>query len=143
MYVPILFYAVLVVYIFITARNNAITYGYLRNWMFKLQRITGVITFLFIVVHVWQTRIQVALGSELSFDLMADLLTQPWIFWFYAVGVISTTFHLANGLWSFCVSWGIAQPPRSHRVVSVASIFVFLGVTYLDIRSIIRFAYGV
>lgn len=142
-YLPILFHAVLGVYIVFTARNNAKSYGYFRNWMFKLQRITGIITFLFIVVHVWQTRIQVALGSELSFDLMADLLTQPWIFWFYAIGVISTTFHLANGLWSFCVSWGIAQSPRSQRVVSVATIFVFLGVTYLGIRSIIRFAYGV
>src|SRR5690625_1252125 len=103
-YLPILFHAVLGVYIVFTTRNYAKSYGYFRNWMFKLQRITGIITFLFIVVHFWQTRIQVMHGSEFRFDLMADLLTQQGIFCIYAMGVISTIFQLANGLWSFCVS---------------------------------------
>lgn len=143
-YIPILFHAILGVYIALDAKNNTRNYGYLRNWLFKLQRFTGIITFIFIVVHVWQTRIQVALGSvEVNYSLMEGILTNPLYFAFYLIGILSTTFHLANGLWGFCVSWGITQSPRSQQVVTYVTIFVFIAVSYLGIRSIIQFAYGI
>lgn len=143
-YIPILFHAILGVYIVFVTKNNVVKYGFFRNWMFKLQRYTGVATLIFIVWHVWQTRIQVALGTvDLDYSLMENILTQPFYFWFYIVGILSTTFHLANGLWGFAVSWGIAQSHRSQRIVSFATILVFLAVSYLGIRSIIKFAYGI
>ena len=143
-YIPILFHAVLGVYIVFVTKNNIKKYGYFRNWMFKLQRITGIITLIFIVWHVWQTRIQVALGTaEVNYSLMEGILTNPFFFWFYIAGVLSTTFHLANGLWSFCVSWGITQSPRSQKIVTYATIFVFFAVSYLGVRSLIKFAYGI
>lgn len=143
-YLPILFHAVLGVYIVFQARNNVKKYGYFRNWMFLLQRITGIITLVFIAWHVWQTRVQVGLGNvELNYSLMEDILSNPFMFWFYMVGVIATIFHLANGLWSFAVTWGIAQSPRSQQVVTYATIFVFLIVSYIGIRTIIKFGYGI
>lgn len=143
-YIPIIFHAVLGVYIVFVAKNNVVRYGFLRNWLFKLQRITGIITLIFIVWHVWQTRIQVALGTvDLNYSMMEDILTQPFYFWFYVVGILSTTFHLANGLWGFLVSWGIAQSQRSQTIVTYATLGVFIGVSYLGIRSIIKFAYGI
>lgn len=143
-YLPILFHAILGVYIVFAAKNNVGRYGFFRNWMFYLQRITGVITFIFIVVHVWQTRIQVAMGAaEVNFSLMEGILTSPFFFWFYVIGVLSTVFHLANGLWGFAVSWGIIQSPKSQRVVTVVTLLVFVIVSYIGIRSLIAFAYGV
>lgn len=142
-YLPILFHAVLGVYIVFVTRNNTVRYGYFRNWMFLIQRITGIITLIFIVWHVWQTRIQIAFGSAtLDYSLMENILTNSFYFWFYLVGILSTTFHLANGLWSFCVSWGITQSPRSQKIVTYATILVFLAVSYIGIRTIIQFAYG-
>lgn len=142
-YLPILFHAILGVYIVFVAKNNTKRYGYFRNWMFLLQRITGIITFIFIVVHVWQTKIQVVFGSaEVNFSLMEGILTQPFYFWFYLIGVISTVFHLANGLWSFAVSWGITQSPRSQQIVTYVTLIVFLAVSYIGIRSLLAFAYG-
>lgn len=142
-YLPILFHAVLGVYIAFTTRNNVKNYGYFRNWMFKLQHITGIILFVFIVWHVWETRIQLALGNaELNYSLMEDILTNPFLFWFYILGVISVAFHFANGLWSFAVSWGISQSPKSQNIVSYGTIVVFLITAYVGVRSIIQFAYG-
>src|SRR5690625_4959058 len=43
-YLPILFHAILGVYIVFVTRNNVKKYGYFRNWMFYLQRVTGIIT---------------------------------------------------------------------------------------------------
>lgn len=143
-YIPILFHAILGVYIVFTTKNNVVKYGYLRNWLFKLQRITGIITLIFIVWHVWQTRVQVALGTvELNYSLMENILSSPFFFWFYVAGILSTTFHLANGIWGFLVSWGIAQSQRSQTVVTYATIGIFIAVSYLGIRSIIKFAYGI
>ncbi|SDK41827.1 succinate dehydrogenase cytochrome b558 subunit [Sediminibacillus albus] len=142
-YIPILFHAILGVYIVFTVKYNNKRYSFFRNLMFTFQRISGIITLIFITWHVWETRIAIGLGSaELNYSLMENILTQPFMFWFYIVGVVSTTFHFANGLWSFLVTWGFTITPRSQRVATYATLIVFLVVTYIGIRAIIAFAYG-
>jgi succinate dehydrogenase / fumarate reductase cytochrome b subunit len=142
-YLPILFHAILGVYIVFVARNNTRKYGYFRNWMFYLQRITGLVTLVFIAWHVFETRVQIALGNaDLDYSLMEGILTNPFMFWFYVIGVLSAVFHFSNGLWSFFVSWGITQSPKSQRIVTYATILVFLGLSFIGIRTLITFAYG-
>ncbi|UJL44999.1 succinate dehydrogenase cytochrome b558 subunit [Virgibacillus sp. NKC19-16] len=143
-YLPILFHAILGVYIVFVTRNNTRRYGYIRNWLFYLQRFTGIVTLVFIVWHVWETRIQIGMGNvELNYSLMENILTNPFMFWFYVIGVLSTTFHFANGLWSFLVTWGITQSPKSQQIATYATLILFLGISYLGIRTLITFAYGV
>ncbi|MEN2765641.1 succinate dehydrogenase cytochrome b558 subunit [Ornithinibacillus xuwenensis] len=143
-YLPILFHAILGVYIVFTAKNNVRRYGFFRNWMFYLQRITGIITLVFIAWHVFETRVQVALGNaEVDYSLMEGILSSPVMFWFYIIGVVSAVFHFANGLWGFLVSWGFAQSPRSQKIVTYATLIVFLVVSYIGVRTLIQFAYGV
>ncbi|TRM12891.1 succinate dehydrogenase [Lentibacillus cibarius] len=143
-FLPILFHAILGVYIVFVTKNNTRRYGYFRNWMFLLQRITGIITFIFIAWHVWETRVQIGMGTEeLNYNLMENILSNPFMFWFYIAGVISTTFHFANGLWSFMVSWGITQSPKSQKVATYATLIVFLALSYIGVRALIQFAYGV
>ncbi|TMN21108.1 succinate dehydrogenase cytochrome b558 subunit [Lentibacillus cibarius] len=143
-FLPILFHAILGVYIVFVTKNNTRRYGYFRNWMFLLQRITGIITFVFIAWHVWETRVQIGMGTEeLNYNLMENILSNPFMFWFYIAGLISTTFHFANGLWSFMVSWGITQSPKSQKVATYATLIVFLALSYIGVRALIQFAYGV
>ncbi|HLR08345.1 MAG TPA: succinate dehydrogenase cytochrome b558 subunit [Bacillota bacterium] len=142
-FLPILFHAILGVYIVFVTKNNTRHYSYFRNWMFLLQRVTGIITLVFIAWHVWETRVQIGMGNaELNYGLMEGILSNPWMFWFYIVGVISTTFHFANGLWSFFVTWGITQSPRSQKISTYVSLIVFLALSYVGIRALISFAYG-
>ncbi|WP_087971839.1 succinate dehydrogenase cytochrome b558 subunit [Oceanobacillus rekensis] len=143
-YLPILFHAVLGVYIVFTAKNNVSRYGFFRNWMFKIQRYTGIITLIFLVWHVFETRVQIGLGNaELDYSLMEGILTNPFMFWFYLIGVVSAVFHFANGLWSFLVTWGITQSPKSQQISTYACIVVFLVVSYLGVRTLLTFAYGI
>ena len=143
-YLPILFHAILGVYIVFVARNNTRTYGFFRNWMFRLQRITGIVTLVFIAWHVWETRVQIGLGNvDLDYSLMEGILTNPFMFWFYVIGVVSAVFHFANGLWSFLVTWGITQSPKSQKIATYAVIVVFFAISYLGVRTLIQFAYGV
>lgn len=88
-YLPILFHAILGVYIVFVAKNNVTRYGFFRNWMFYIQRITGIITLIFIAWHVWETRIQIGLGNaEANYSLMEGILSSPVMFWFYIIGEI-------------------------------------------------------
>src|SRR5699024_3962218 len=138
-YLPILFHAVLGVYFVFTAKYNAGRYGYLRNWLFLLQRVTGITTLIFIAWHVWETRVQVALGNvELGYSMMENILSSPVMVVFYILGILSTTFHLANGLWGFAVSWGILQSPRSQKVITYGTLLVFVVISYIGIRTIIK-----
>lgn len=139
-FLPILFHAILGVYIVLTARNNTRKYSFGRNILFFLQRVTGIVTLIFIAWHVWETRVQVALGNvEVSYSFMEGVLSNPFIFWFYVIGVISTVFHFANGLWGFMVTWGFTQSPRSQKIVTYFTILVFLAVSYLGIRALFAF----
>ncbi|MEQ6375731.1 succinate dehydrogenase cytochrome b558 subunit [Bacillaceae bacterium S4-13-58] len=139
-FLPLLYHAIYGVYIALTAKNNLSRYGFFRNWMFYLQRLTGIITLIFVVWHVWGTRIAIGLGrAELDYSLMADIFSSPFMLVFYIVGVVSTIFHFSNGLWSFLVSWGIAQSPRSQLYATYFSMIVFVLLTYVGLTAIFAF----
>ncbi len=125
-FLPILYHAIYGLYIAFTAKNNAVSYGYFRNWMFVFQRISGIVTLIFISWHVWETRIQAALGKEVNYDMMADILNNPAMFAFYLVGVVSTIFHFANGLWTFCISWGNYSISTFTKNLYLCNISYFL-----------------
>ncbi|EJS72555.1 MULTISPECIES: succinate dehydrogenase cytochrome B558 [Bacillus cereus group] len=138
-FLPILYHAIYGLYIAFTAKNNAVSYGYFRNWMFVFQRISGIVTLIFISWHVWETRIQAMLGKEVNYDMMADILSNPAMFAFYLVGVVSTIFHFANGLWTFCISWGITVSPRSQRISTYVTLAIFLGLSYVGVSALLAF----
>ncbi|MGE5703917.1 MAG: succinate dehydrogenase cytochrome b558 subunit [Clostridia bacterium] len=138
-YIPLLFHAIYGLYIAFQAKNNLGNFGYFRNQMFFLQRLTGVITLIFVAWHVYQTRIQVAFGTELNFDMMANILSSPGMVVFYIIGTVSAVFHFANGLWSFLVHWGITVGPRSQRVATYVTMAIFVLVSIIGVRAITAF----
>ncbi|PED73393.1 succinate dehydrogenase [Bacillus pseudomycoides] len=138
-FLPILYHAIYGLYIAFTAKNNATSYSYFRNWMFVFQRISGVVTLIFLSWHVWETRIQAAMGKQVNYDMMADILSNPVMFGFYLVGVVSTIFHFANGLWTFCISWGITVSPRSQRISTYVTLAIFLGLSYVGVSALLAF----
>lgn len=76
-YLPILFHAVYGIFIAFQAKQNVGNFGYFRNQMFLWQRLTGIITLIFIVWHVWETRVAKALGATVDFDMMHQILSSP------------------------------------------------------------------
>lgn len=138
-YLPLLFHAGYGIYRAFISKNNVVTYGYFRNIMFLFQRVTGIITLIFIGWHVWETRIQNALGQEVNFNMMVDILQNPAMMIFYICGIISTTFHFSNGMWSFLVSWGITIGPRSQKISTYFWMIVFVVLSIIGIRSVFAF----
>ena len=109
--------------------------------MYFLQRFTGVIVFAFILFHYWTTRL-VQLQDHESLNLFSQVqaaVGNPWIYAFYIVGILSATFHLANGIWSFSIVWGLTVGPKAQRRMMYVSIAVFLALSYMGVRSISAF----
>ena len=84
-YIPLMFHAFYGVFIAFTASPNTKRFGTYRNWMFSLQRFTGVFLVIFIAWHIFQTRIQKALGAEVDFNMMEEILANPFMLGFYIV----------------------------------------------------------
>ena len=86
--------------------------------MFFFQRASGILSFIFIAVHLWQTRLQKAFfGKAVDYNMMHEYLHNPVWAIIYIVCVIAVVFHFSNGLWSFLVTWGILQS-KNHNVSS-------------------------
>jgi succinate dehydrogenase / fumarate reductase, cytochrome b subunit len=142
-FLPLLYHAVYGLYIALQARNNLESFGTFRNYMFMLQRVTGVMTLAFIVWHVWETRIQVALHHYSAEDLavlMHRLLQNDLVFALYLIGVLAAVFHFSNGMWSFLVRWGITIGPRAQRISTWVWMGVFLFISYMGIDALFAFA---
>jgi succinate dehydrogenase / fumarate reductase cytochrome b subunit len=141
-WLPLLYHGVYGLYVAYQSNNNVNRYSYGRNWMFTLQRVTGVLTFVFLAWHIWQTRVQVTLGTVDKDALgahMHEIATNPLYYWLYIFGIIAAVFHFANGLWSFLISWGITVGPRAQRFSSVVMMGLFLVMSTLFILALNAF----
>ncbi|MEX3744735.1 MULTISPECIES: succinate dehydrogenase cytochrome b558 subunit [Lysinibacillus] len=138
-YIPLLFHAFYGVFIAFTASPNTGRFSTYRNWMFSLQRFTGVFLVIFIAWHIFQTRIQKALGADVEFNMIADIVANPFMLGFYIVGILSATFHLSNGLWAFLVSWGITQSPQSQKIATYVTNIIFVILSVVGVAAILSF----
>ena len=139
-FLPLLYHAIYGVYIAFTAKSNTKRYGFFRNWMFTLQRFTGIATFIFVIWHVWETRMQVALGKDtVDYNMMVDILSNPAMLAFYIIGVVAAVFHFANGLWTFCITWGITVSPRAQQINTYVTMAIFLILSYVGVTALLAF----
>lgn len=141
-WLPLLYHGIYGLFIAFQARHNVNRYGHFRNQMFFWQRITGILTLIFVVWHFSHTRLQVALGTIGHEDLgthMHEVLSQPIYFILYLIGIVAATFHFANGMWAFLVSWGITIGPRAQRISSYIWMGVFVVMSVMFILAMTAF----
>jgi len=141
-WLPILYHAGYGIYIHATGRPNPFQYAYRSNWLYWLQRWSGIVTLVFIGWHFWQTRLaNYIYGRVIEFRMMADILSDPGWLAFYVVGLVAVSYHLANGLRSFLLTWGVVVGDRARRRVEIVSaVFGFLVLLFslATIRAFLR-----
>ncbi|AZN41743.1 succinate dehydrogenase [Paenibacillus albus] len=141
-YLPILFHGIYGLYMAYRSNANGGQYSYGRNWAFILQRVTGVLTFIFVFWHFFNTRLQVYLGNITHEELgstMHQITAHPLYFILYIIGVLSAVFHFSNGIWAFLISWGVTVSSRSQKVSAYICMGVFVLVSALFILSLVAF----
>jgi succinate dehydrogenase/fumarate reductase cytochrome b subunit (b558 family) len=145
---PLAFHAIYGVKLALEARPN--TYTYSRNWMYTLQRVTGILAFAFIVYHMseywWPKWIGKMATDQFYPQLCANMASTwkgvPVVALVYILGIAASVFHFANGLWGFCFSWGITVSRRSQQMAATVFGLLGLAVFLLGANTAIYFATG-
>jgi succinate dehydrogenase / fumarate reductase cytochrome b subunit len=147
-FIPLIYHAVYGLVITMEARPNNLHYPYPRNWFYTVQRITGVILFFFIFFHVLNFRfgmipglntISVAHQPDMAFDIVSREFRMVPIFLVYVVGITSTVWHFANGIWLFLVDWGITIGERAQRLTGYACIAFGVALLLVGINAVVAF----
>lgn len=134
-FLPLIFHAVVGVWICFEANPNTANYPFTRNWRYTLQRVTGMIAFFYILFHILHMHrygmplnamVGAAPGAAFArFDhheaaaTAAAALAPVFIKAIYAVGVLACVFHFANGLWTMGITWGVWVSPKAQRRADV------------------------
>lgn len=161
-FLPLYFHALYGVVIWLSGKGNMSRYGqYGANWRYTAQRWSGLFILFFVTYHLlhwrfglmfpWQTadggfaftHYNTIAGDANSFFAAMSAEFSRWpMFVFYALGWTATIYHLANGLWSFAIVWGITRTrPAQKRwgyVCAAIGVVLFLG----GIWSLIGFITG-
>lgn len=126
---PLTYHALYGIFIATRAQPNVGRYPHGANWLFLLQRVTGLFSFVFVLLHLAHFRLAKARGTmdaSRFYPAIENLLSSPPYYILYLIGVSSTIFHFANGLRTACETWGIVTTPKARRVV--AGVVSVLGV---------------
>lgn len=144
-WLPILFHAVYG--LFITQRGlpniSERAYRWRENWMYTLQRISGVALFFLILAHVLTTTVISKVKGEafIQYDAWHHNLTHYYYIplFLYLVGILLASYHLSYGVWNFCIRWGITVNAKSQRAVQKFSAILFVVITLLGWAAIFGF----
>jgi len=139
---PVLFHAGYGLVISIQMRPALVRYPYSRNWLYWLQRISGIGILLFLLLHVGMTRIQGMWDPSITDDLFAHmqaLLTQPWMLGIYVLGLLLSVFHLANGLASMAIVWGLTTSVRAQRLFGWVCVLIGLLLAAMGLHGLMGF----
>ena len=142
-FIPLIFHSVLGVVFIAGGLPNLREYPTAGNRRYTLQRITGGIAFLFIFWHVfhmhgwihsdwWLHGFAEPLGGAqfkpFNAASTAGVALQSYtVTLLYGVGVLACVYHLANGIWTSGITWGLwISPLAQQRASRACTVFGIL-----------------
>lgn len=144
-FAPLAFHSIYGVVLAFQSKPNVGHYGYGRNWMYVLQRVTGILALIFIIVHLKDFRIAKALGVmqyQAFFGQLGDVLGVKWRALLYLFGTTAAVFHFANGLRTFLFAWGVTVSEKSQRYATGLVAVMGFVLWFLGTNTILFFATG-
>ncbi|MCE9559301.1 MAG: succinate dehydrogenase [Armatimonadetes bacterium] len=145
-FLPLVFHAIYGMFIVSRSEGNysQAAYKFRENRYYTLQRLSGMFLFFFLIFHYITMPIQNVLhGPEntvmyknwaaylLSFGGLPLLM--------YVLGITSAAYHLAYGIWNFCIRWGITISEQSQMRMGRFSFGAFIAISGLGIVSLVGF----
>jgi succinate dehydrogenase / fumarate reductase cytochrome b subunit len=149
-WIPLIFHAVYGLFITQRGRQNYVgqAYKYRENRYYLMQRVTGIVAFLFLCYHMTTTSIFGKIygtASTIEYHNWAVHLSEPvlgipyFLLGVYLIGVVSSSYHFAYGIWNFCIRWGITVSERAQMATAKLAAFVFVGVSLLGAVALFGF----
>lgn len=126
---PLVVHTVWGVFRLAASRPNLVRYGYYANLKYVLQRLSAIGLALFLGAHLWLAMLRPRLAegrAEPFADIAHEMRHHTPTLVVYALGVLGLAYHLANGLHTFTMSWGLVTSRRALRRLEPAVWLIFL-----------------
>jgi succinate dehydrogenase / fumarate reductase cytochrome b subunit len=153
-FLPILAHGAIGLVIVTRGKRNFHIYPYPENFRYALERWTGVITFAFILWHVFQTRgwitnqwwvehVTHRLGGgtfdakQAAVTATASIQASLFVRIAYLIGILASVYHFSNGLWTFGITWGIWTTPRSQRWALMPCLGIGLVLAIIGLAALV------
>ncbi|MCP4940714.1 MAG: succinate dehydrogenase [Planctomycetaceae bacterium] len=151
-FTPLIFHAVIGVWIAKSGKSNSSQYKFRSNKRYTWQRWTGFIALVYLFFHIlhlhgwfhipaWEAIIRpLGFGVFRPFNAASSLVRamQEWGYvWpaFYLVGMLACVYHLANGLWTSGITWGLWISPTAQARASKLCTVVGCGLAVLGVSA--------
>src|SRR6201996_7095236 len=117
-FIPLAFHALYGVFIAFRGRSNVNVYPWAGNWGYLMQRVTGLIAFVYIIQHVWRQRfagVSLPENPAMAFHKVQVELSNPWMLAVYIIAMVAVSWHFAYGVWLFAAKWGITPGEKARK----------------------------
>jgi succinate dehydrogenase / fumarate reductase cytochrome b subunit len=112
-----------------SSRPNVVRYHYFANVRYVVQRLSAIGLLLFLGAHLWLAMLHPRLTTGCP-EPFADIAHEMHHHWptlvVYVLGVLGIAYHLANGLGTFAMGWGIVSSRHALRKLDRLVWLVFL-----------------
>lgn len=112
----------------VSVQPNLVKYKFFGNLKYTLQRLSAIGVLFFLGAHIWlamlHPRITTGRGEAFA-DIAHEMRFNPPTLVVYVLGTLGVAYHLANGLHSFSMGWGIVTSQRALKKLDVAVMLVF------------------
>jgi succinate dehydrogenase / fumarate reductase, cytochrome b subunit len=149
-FLPLIFHAGIGVWIAKTGKTNSDKYRFTSNRRYSWQRWTGFIALAYLFVHVlhlhgwihvqvWLDVIHgLHLGTFKPYNAASSLvMAMQGVVWpvFYLIGVMACVYHLANGLWTAGITWGLWITPAAQQRATKLCTAIGIGLALISLSA--------
>ena len=127
--VPVALHSVWGVGRLFASRPNNVRYGFYANFKYAIQRLSAIGLVLFLGAHLWLAMLKPRLTTghpepyaEISHEMHFHAPTLA----VYLLGTLGIAFHLANGLQTFSMGWGLVASRRALKRLETGVIVLFV-----------------
>jgi succinate dehydrogenase / fumarate reductase, cytochrome b subunit len=141
-YIPLAYHAGYGFWIWWRGESNLAEYPWIGNWMYSLQRYTGIVAFFYMGYHTWSMRFSgahIITHSQIAYAKVWAELQNPWIVAFYFAGLTCASFHFAYGLWLFAAKWGFIVGEQGRKRFGLVCLVIGLALTAMATGTVYAF----
>ena len=112
-----------------SSRPNNIRYGFFANLKYALQRLSAIGLLLFLGAHLWLAMLHPRLTTgrpEPFQDIAREMHFHGPTLAVYLLGTLGLAYHLANGLHTFTMGWGLVASRRALTKLNWLAVLLFL-----------------
>jgi succinate dehydrogenase / fumarate reductase cytochrome b subunit len=112
-----------------TSRPNNLRYRFYGNLKYALQRLASVGVLFFLGAHLWLALIKPRFTTgraEAFAELAQEMHFHRPTLVVYVLGTLGVAYHLANGVQTFCMGWGVVSSRRALARLEGLVIVLFV-----------------